>query len=293
MFAGMELRDIEIFLTLAEELHFGRTAERLRVSQARVSQSIAKQERRIGAQLFVRTSRRVTLTPIGEKLRDDLGTAHRLLRDGIESAVAAAQGQAGTLTLGVMVNHRYEIEPVLDRFRRLQPQCDLRIREITCNDAFHALRSEQIDVGLIWRPVLEPDLTVGPEVYQESQVLAVAAGHPLAARDQISMEDLAGLTVVQPERDVPGYWFDAHTPRTTPAGRPIHRGPRIASLEEALHLISAGEAVSPVGGHALGSHPRPGVAYVPISDAPALRYALVWRTATESALIRDLAQAAA
>src|SRR5690606_15884816 len=68
----VDLRDIEIFLTLAEELHFGRTAERLHVSTPRVSQSIAQQERRIGAPLFERTSRRVTLTPLGARLRDDL-----------------------------------------------------------------------------------------------------------------------------------------------------------------------------------------------------------------------------
>jgi len=72
----MELRDIEIFLTLAEELHFGRTAERLRVSQARVSQAIRRQERRLGVALFDRTSRRVALTPVGRRLREDL--YHRL-----------------------------------------------------------------------------------------------------------------------------------------------------------------------------------------------------------------------
>ncbi|MFF1876232.1 LysR family transcriptional regulator, partial [Kitasatospora herbaricolor] len=61
----MELRDIEIFLTLAEELHFGRTAEKLYISAPRVSQAIAQQEKRIGAPLFERTSRKVTLTPLG------------------------------------------------------------------------------------------------------------------------------------------------------------------------------------------------------------------------------------
>jgi DNA-binding transcriptional LysR family regulator len=71
----VELRDIEIFLTLAEELHFGRTAERLHVSQARVSQAISKQERRLGVALFDRTSRRVTLTPVGRRLREDLQQA--------------------------------------------------------------------------------------------------------------------------------------------------------------------------------------------------------------------------
>lgn len=64
----MELRDIEIFLTLAEELHFGRSAERLHVSPARVSQAIKKQERAIGAQLFERTSHHVRMAPVGEVL---------------------------------------------------------------------------------------------------------------------------------------------------------------------------------------------------------------------------------
>jgi hypothetical protein len=79
----VELRDIEIFLVLAEELHFGRTAERLHVSRARVSQAIKKQERRIGAPLFDRTSRTVTLTPIGQRLRDDLQQAYDLVQSGL------------------------------------------------------------------------------------------------------------------------------------------------------------------------------------------------------------------
>ncbi|NED58861.1 LysR family transcriptional regulator, partial [Micromonospora aurantiaca] len=85
----MELRDIEIFLALAEELHFGRTAERLHISQARVSQAIKKQERRIGAPLFDRTSRRVRITPAGEHLYRELSAGYRQIMDGIEAVSAA------------------------------------------------------------------------------------------------------------------------------------------------------------------------------------------------------------
>ncbi|MBE1592110.1 LysR family transcriptional regulator [Nonomuraea angiospora] len=73
----VELRDIEIFLTLAEELHFSRTAERLHITQARVSQAIKKQERSIGAALFERSSRQVRLTPLGEQLHRDLSAGYR------------------------------------------------------------------------------------------------------------------------------------------------------------------------------------------------------------------------
>jgi DNA-binding transcriptional LysR family regulator len=85
----VEQRDIEIFLTLAEELHFGRTAERLHVSTARVSQSIAKWERRVGVPLFERSSRRVALTPVGRQLHQDIGPPYRQILAGIERAVTA------------------------------------------------------------------------------------------------------------------------------------------------------------------------------------------------------------
>jgi DNA-binding transcriptional LysR family regulator len=96
----LELRDIEIFLALAEELHFGRTAERLHVSPARVSQAIKKQERLIGVELFVRTSRSVLLTPAGERLRDELAPGHRQIQAATTSAAAAARGIGGELRVG-------------------------------------------------------------------------------------------------------------------------------------------------------------------------------------------------
>jgi DNA-binding transcriptional LysR family regulator len=119
----VELRDIEIFLALAEELHFGRTAERLHVSQARVSQSIKQQERRIGGALFERTSRSVRLTPLGERLRDRLRTGYDEIMAGVEEAAASARGHAGTLNVGAFDTHHRQIAAVLDLFRQRHPQC--------------------------------------------------------------------------------------------------------------------------------------------------------------------------
>jgi DNA-binding transcriptional LysR family regulator len=115
----VELRDIEIFLVLAEELHFGRTAARLRVSQARVSQAIRKQERRIGTPLFERTSRRVTLTPAGQRLRSDLQQAYDLIHNGLTRA--AAGGVRGVVRLGVMGALGNEMRPVIDAFHARTP----------------------------------------------------------------------------------------------------------------------------------------------------------------------------
>lgn len=93
----MELREIEIFLALAEELHFGRTADRLHVTPARVSQVIKKQERAIGAELFKRTSRNVQLTDIGRQLRDGLAVGYQQIHDALAAAAAAGKGISGEL----------------------------------------------------------------------------------------------------------------------------------------------------------------------------------------------------
>jgi DNA-binding transcriptional LysR family regulator len=288
----VELRDIEIFLTLAEELHFGRTAERLHVSQARVSQSIKQQERRIGGALFERTSRSVRLTPLGERLRDRLDAGYREIMAGIDEAAAAARGQVGTLTIGTFDTHHREIAAVLDLFRRRHPRCEVRMREILPSDPFGGLRAGRVDIGLLWLPVREPDLTVGPQLYTERLVLAVSSTHPLAGRDRVEMEDLGDHPVVDLEGPVPDYVWHAHTPAVTPSGRPIRRGTTAATLEEALTAIGAGRVVSPVGSYAAASRQRRDLAFVPIADGPVLQYAPVWRTAAATTLVRAFVHAA-
>jgi hypothetical protein len=137
----VELRDIEIFLTLAEELHFGRTAERLRVSPARVSQAVSKQERRLGVALFDRTSRRVSLTPVGRRLREDLQQALDLLQAGLARAEAAGLGAGQRLRLGVFGHAGHALRPLVDAFRARYPGSDVQFGEVYGSDPFTALRT--------------------------------------------------------------------------------------------------------------------------------------------------------
>lgn len=288
----MELRDIEIFLTLAEELHFGRTAERLRVSQARVSQSIKQQERRIGGALFERTSRNVRLTPLGARLRDRLGAGYGEIMAAIDEAAATARGHTGTLAIGTFDTHHQEMAAVLDLFRQRYPQCELRMREIPPADPFGGLRAGRMDVAVLWLPVREPDLAVGPELHTEPLVLAVAPNHPLAGRDRVTMEDLGDHPVPWLEGPIPDYLWETHTPSVTPSGRPIRRGVSVTTLEEGLTAIATGAFVSPVGSYAAANRVRRDITFLPITDGPILRYAPVWRRANESPLVRAFIQVA-
>ncbi|MFF6998303.1 LysR family transcriptional regulator [Streptomyces sp. NPDC008313] len=288
----VELRDIEIFLTLAEELHFGRTADRLHVSQARVSQSIAKQERRIGALLFARSSRRVELTAIGARLRDDFSTGYQRILDGTRTATAAARGEVSTLSLGLYGPQALDYAHVIDLFRTRHPGVRLRIQEVYFTDPFGPLRNGSVEVSTAWLPVREPDLTVGPLVATEPLVLMVAAGHPLAARDTVGMEDLADWPLPQSAMPIPEYWQQTLVPTHTPGGRPIRRGPKVSTFQEVAAVVAAGEAISLVHGDATRYYRWPGLRYLRLADGPMGYWSLIWPTAAETGLVRAFARAA-
>jgi DNA-binding transcriptional LysR family regulator len=279
----VELRDIEIFLVLAEELHFGRTAERLHVSQARVSQAIRKQERRIGAPLFERTSRTVALTPIGRRLREDLQQAYDLIHDGLARATAAALGIHGALRLGVMGALGNELRHIINAFRARHPDSTVEISEYHFSAPFTRLRSGEVDLQLMWLPIREPDLTVGPVVLTEGRVLAVADASELATRESVSMEDLGGRPVLDShDHEIPSYWREAMIPERTPAGRLIPRGPYAKTFHEILALVTAEQIVAPLNAHVTRYYTHPGITYLPIHDAPLTQWALVWPTAASN-----------
>ncbi|WP_371096112.1 LysR substrate-binding domain-containing protein [Streptomyces sanglieri] len=286
----MEIRDIEIFLTLAQELHFGRTAERLHVSPARVSQAIKKQERRIGGVLFDRTSHHVRLTPLGLQLYDDLLPVHHGLRRSLERAALSARGKSAVLRLGMTSSNSEDLRPLLTAFASRHPGCTVQIRAVGYNDPFSALRRGTIDVLLAWLPILEPDLTVSSVVCTEPVVLCVSSTHRLASRRSVSYEDLADEAVLTGA--APDYWRESLIPAHTPSGRPIPRGPSAVDGTQLLAIVSSGEAVCPVYAHALRYYARPDIAYIPIHDAPLGRWALCWRTSSETAAIRDFAKVA-
>lgn len=285
----MELRDIEIFLTLAEELHFARTAERLHITPARVSQSIKQQERRIGGALFTRTTRQVALTPIGRQLYEELRLHHRGLHDSLERATRAARGDSGTLRLGMIASNLDDVRPLLEKFRALRPDCPLEITHQHFSDPFGALRRDEIDLQITWLPVAEPDLTIGPEVYAERIVLAVAADHPFAGRSEVCWEDLADQLVPN-NATTADYWVSSVVPHRTPSGRPIVRGPVATNFQELITVVAAGHAICPVHEHARRYYSRPDIRYVPIVDAPLSHWAVIWRTNAESPLVRAFAR---
>jgi DNA-binding transcriptional LysR family regulator len=286
----VELRDIEIFLVLAEELHFGRTAQRLHVSQARVSQAIKKQERRIGAELFARTSRTVRLTEVGRQFRDDLQPVYAGLHQSLERAQLAARGITAQLRVSLMPFNVGDLHPYWKAFRARHPQWGLQVRQSTFTHVFDQLRSGTMDVLVAWLPVEEPDFTVGPILCTDSRILAVAADHRFASRDSVPLELLAEF----PHGTADGlvdYWEDSYLPFTTPRGRTIER---IASAvsdnsDELISHVGMGEIINMFPTHVTRHWGMSHIRWLPVPDMATMNFALIWRTEAENDLIRALA----
>ncbi len=288
----MELRDIEIFLTLAQELHFGRTAERLHVTQARVSQAIRQQERRIGTSLFERSTRKVRLTPAGQQLYRELDAGYRQIMNGIATVSATAQGPGGTLTLGTMGPQAWMVEKVVELFRARHPEVHIDHRDINPVTPLALLRAGEVDVAHLWLPVHEPDLTTGPVTHTSPVLLMLADSHPYAGRASVCLEDYGDLTFVNPTSQVPPAMEETFQPFRTPSGRLVPRGPAVSSWDDQVKAVVSGRAVIAVPAEAARFYPWPNLVYVPVRDAPPVQWAFAWRTAHTTPQILAFARSA-
>ena len=220
----------EAFLAVAEELHFGRAADRLHVSQPRVSRLIAALERQVGGALFERTSRRVNLTPLGEQFRGELSAAYAQLQAALDHAKRAAREAAGQLRIGFTNTTE---GPALSRlvavFEARHPGSQVTLQEVPVTDAYSALRAGEIDVLIHWLVVDERDPTPGPAIDGQDRVVAVAVSHPLARRQTVSVEDLAGQPAARPPAAFPPALWEALVPANIPSGKPIPPAPTPAA----------------------------------------------------------------
>jgi DNA-binding transcriptional LysR family regulator len=284
----LERHELEAFLTLAEELHFGRTAERLRVSTTRISQIIRKVERRVGVPLFDRTSRRVQLTAVGRQLYEDVQPAWAHIATSLQRAMDAGRGLTGTLRVGFVGAAGGQLMfQVAERFRDRHSECDVQIREAQIGEVVPWILDGVVDLALMVYPVDAPGLTAGGVLISEARMLAVPAEHPFAQRETLSVEDLSRIPLIPMAATIPKALRQEPTSDTTPGGRRIEAEPVTTTFQEVLALIGAGHGAFPVGAHVRRYYVRPDVAYVLISDAPPIEWGLAWRT--DSATARVLA----
>jgi len=201
----LDPRLLRPFVALADELHFGRAAERLHVTQPALSQQIARLERQLGVRLFDRTRTRVELTEAGEDMLAAARTAVQAADAALDVALAHADGERGELRLGLSPGAHYVAQGLLAEFARRSP--DVRVRAHTDSSGALAAQVAEGRLELALGFCTEPRAGVVCErLRDEPVVVAVGAGHPLAVRDAVTLVELAAERFAQVDsHDGAGY----------------------------------------------------------------------------------------
>ncbi|MDN7657330.1 LysR substrate-binding domain-containing protein [Burkholderia multivorans] len=284
-----DLRQWRYFVTVADERHFGRAAERLSITQPPLSQAIRALEEALGVALFARTKRSVALTAVGAALLPDV---RRLLAaaDALPPlARRLARGEAGSLALAFVSTADYGLLPSLLRaFGARYPQVRLQLAEATSDVQIDELVAGRIDAGLVIPPV-PPRHAAGLSylpVVREPLVVAMPAGASDAPEDApVHLAEIAALPlVIFPRRLAPGF-YDIITGCYGAAGAIPRIGQEAIQMQTIVSLVSAGMGVALVP-QSLRNLRRTGVVYRPLAgDAPVVETGLVWRTGDVSPVL--------
>ncbi|MED3150925.1 LysR family transcriptional regulator, partial [Bacillus thuringiensis] len=150
----MELRHLQYFVVVAEELHFGRAAARLQMTQPPLSQQIQQLEKEMGVTLFSRTKRKVELTEAGEMFLKEVKKAFEQIEKAVEVAQSAQRGEVGSLSIGFVGAAIYDILPSIVReYRKKFPRVSVALHELSTPDQVHALHDNRIDIGFLRPPI--------------------------------------------------------------------------------------------------------------------------------------------
>jgi DNA-binding transcriptional LysR family regulator len=236
-----DLNQLRCFVTVAEELHFGRAAVRLHMTQPPLTRQIQLIEHCVGTALFSRTNRMVRLTPAGRCLLPEAHAILRLAERARLSALRTGQGEAGRIVVGFTATAGDEFLPeMLGRLRRSLPDVDLELREMVSREQLDALESGQLDVGLLRHLPRGRDVLESVCVAREPLVAALPLEHPLARRAGLHARDFDGRAMVMYSPDEAQYFHDLVRHVFARIGvMPVY-GQHVTQIHSVLAVVRAG-----------------------------------------------------
>lgn len=234
----MNLRDLEYIVALADTGHFGRAAARCHVTQPTLSMQIAKVEQELGAPLFERGGRKVTLTKAGEKIVAKAGAVLDTVQEIREIARGSTGPLAGPFYLGAIPTvGPYLLPHILPTLKRLYPDLKLFLREEMTERLLERLRNADLDAAILSLPLDDSALETAP-IYTEEFVAALPEGHPLASKRRVTLEEMAGENILLLEE---GNCMRDQTLQLCKGARPAAQDEfRASSIESLRQMISAG-----------------------------------------------------
>jgi DNA-binding transcriptional LysR family regulator len=241
----LDLRRLRYFITVAEELHFGRAAQRLQIAQPALSQQIGKLERELGVELFHRErGKRIVLTEPGGVLLEEGRRVMQRASAATLSTQRAARGEIGTLRVGFSPSSAVSVLPICVRmFRQRRPQVRLELQEFLSEEMASAIRTGDFDVGLLRAPT-NPSGLVLEVIAEEALFVVLPSGHRLARRRRLSIRDLAGEPLVASSPAGASGWHEDVHALYRRSGLTPSIVQEVSTIQAQLGLVAAGIGVA-------------------------------------------------
>jgi DNA-binding transcriptional LysR family regulator len=281
-----EITQLRCFVAVAEELHFGRAAVRLNMTQPPLSRQIQVLERIIDAPLLERTSRAVRLTPAGRSFLPEARRILKLAASATFTAKRIAAGKTGGIKIGFTAGAAYSFLPQLvTAMQRRIPELELSLKELVSIDQLEALGSGEIDVGLLRPPVVRPELDA-IRVVAEPLVAAIPAGHALAGKPSLSMKDIDNQPFVMYAPYESRYFYDLLVGEFARANVLPRYVQQLSQIHSILSLVKAGLGIAVVP-QAAASLRMEGIVLLPlrIKSPKPVELFLVWRRDGDNPLL--------
>ncbi|HEX4928601.1 MAG TPA: LysR family transcriptional regulator [Burkholderiales bacterium] len=284
-----ELWQLRYFTAVAERLHFGRAAQALHISQPPLSRAIRALEADLGVPLFVRTRRRVALTPAGERLLEEALRIDAQLERTVADLRAVASGEEGRLRLGFVSLADYGVLPgLLKAYKAARPRVRLALREMLSPEQASAIAAGELDFGLLLPPVSGAAPLEHVVVQRERFVVALPARHRLARIRRVPMRALAREPLVMVPREIAPGLYDIVAGLAERAGFSLNVAQEAIQMQTVVSLVSSGLGAAIVPG-SVSNLGRRGVVYRELADAhPRLDLWLAWARKPLDAAAQEL-----
>lgn len=281
----MELKDLQCFVAIAEELSFTRAALRLRIAQPALSLRLRYFEEALGAQLFARTKRKVALTQAGAAL---LPLARQVLASAdqaVQTVRLVSEGQSGVLRVGAFYSAIYTVLPrIIRQFSSRYPNVEIQIKQAIVSEQIRMLNAGAIDVGILRSERPLPELRA-IDLLQEDFLCAMHVEHRLADRRRVSLHDLAEESLIALDPEFNAEFYAATYAAFAAEDLSPHVIKKAPDMHLVLGLVSAGLGVSLVPS-SLAQIQHKYVQFRPLKETlPRMTMRLAWHPDTESAIV--------
>ncbi|MDP2697088.1 LysR substrate-binding domain-containing protein [Thalassospira sp.] len=289
----IELRHLRYFICVADELHFGRAAERLGIAQAPLSQQIKQLEERIGVQLLERTTRSVQLTEAGSVFLEKARNAISQVEIGVDAARLVMGQASGKLTIGCVSPVIHICLPQIIRlFRQRCPDTRIDIKILTTNEQLDLMAEHKIDVAFIRPPRTKANLNI-EHLFSEGFVGLIPADHPLADKKNITLRDFAGLPYMAYAPILGISYQNVVMQYARRHGINLNITEEIGHTMGIVAMVAAGIGVG-IAPNWVTHTPHPDVVYAPMPELPgdSVDLSLAWPINSMSPVVRHFVDAA-